>query len=204
VTPDQWQDRVGEPIRRRREQLRLSVRGVARVAGISEGLWRQVESGRRVLAEDVIRTVSPKPATRAAIAVALGWTPDSIDRLIAGGEPALAAPSAGDTDDEVAAQLAELEERVVRLEQRSVADHATAVDQMTIVRTPSSEIYLSAADADEIEGVSQLPRVDPIEFLLQRQAELAGELRALAEVVTDLSGVVKAQKSGRGSAGLGR
>lgn len=65
------------------------MRSVAPQAGISEGLWRQIESGARVLAKDVVRTVNPKPSTRAAVSLAIGWSDDSIDRILRGEPPML-------------------------------------------------------------------------------------------------------------------
>lgn len=87
VTPQEWRRQVGQHIQARREAKRLSIRAAAKAAGFSEGLWRQLESGRRVVDKDVVRTVSPKAATAAAACAALGWTPDSIDRLLDGNDP---------------------------------------------------------------------------------------------------------------------
>lgn len=85
VTDDEWRRLVGEAVEARRAGR--SVRHMAGLAGISEGLWRQVESGRRPLRHGDYETVNPKATTRAAISVALGWSEDSIDRLARGEEP---------------------------------------------------------------------------------------------------------------------
>lgn len=87
MTPDQWRELVGTQIEQRREERRLSIRAAARLADVSESMWRQIESGRRQIG-DTTQTVSPKPATTAAVCRALGWTVDSIDRMLNGGTPA--------------------------------------------------------------------------------------------------------------------
>lgn len=87
VTPEQWRQRVGRHVEHHRG--REAVRAIAKRAGVSEGLWRQVESGRRVLAKGVVRTVSPKPETAAMISRALGWTETGIDDLLEGRGPTL-------------------------------------------------------------------------------------------------------------------
>lgn len=86
MTPEQWRTRVGLPIELRRGST--PIRRAADRAGISEGLWRQIESGRRVLAKGVVRTVNPKADTRVAVARALGWRDDAFAVLLAGGVPA--------------------------------------------------------------------------------------------------------------------
>ena len=85
MTPEQWKRIVGDEIKR--ERGRRSIRSIADKAGVSEGLWRSVESGAHRPAKGVVKTVNPKPSTRALIADALGWTPDSIDRLLLGEDP---------------------------------------------------------------------------------------------------------------------
>lgn len=100
MTPDQWRATHGERIERARLARHLSVREAAKRAGVSEGLWRQIESGRRQLAKDVVRTVSPKPGTLAAVLGVVG---------LAGDQPAPLTQPAGDP-------LAALQGRVDRLE----------------------------------------------------------------------------------------
>jgi hypothetical protein len=70
--PD-W-DRLGRAVKERREALRIS----QGAAGISASTWRKVE-----------HAVEPpyRRATLLTIAAALGWTPDSIDRLLDGKDP---------------------------------------------------------------------------------------------------------------------
>ena len=63
MTPEQWRAQYGEPIERRRLQLGLSKRGAARAAGISEIVWRQIESGRRQVASGVEIAPNPEPLT---------------------------------------------------------------------------------------------------------------------------------------------
>jgi hypothetical protein len=137
VSPEEWRDLVGQHIRRRREALRLSVRGAAARAGFSEGQWRQMESGLRTVARGQFVTVNPRPSTRASASTALGWTIDSIDRLERGEDP-VAAGSSGRPD--VDTVLADHERRLARLE--------SLVDRLT----SSADQFGRAAD-----GASGLP-----------------------------------------------
>jgi len=90
MTPEDWRKTVGETIEERRRSLYRSRRAAATAAGVNEAIFRQLESGERQNAPDSKVAPNPLPATRAAVCRALAWTPDSIDRLIQGGEPTLA------------------------------------------------------------------------------------------------------------------
>lgn len=85
MTTDEWRNRVGKWIEAQRGPR--SIRFMAEQAGVSEGLWRQIESGVRPLRHGRTETVNPKPSTRAAVAEALGYRHDAIARLIDGLEP---------------------------------------------------------------------------------------------------------------------
>ena len=76
-------EEVSEAVRERRESLRLSQNDAAARAGLSAGIWNMLENGRRE---------SIRARTAKQIAEALGWTPDSIERLARGEEPVEAAP----------------------------------------------------------------------------------------------------------------
>jgi hypothetical protein len=83
-----WREQVGEHIERRRIQLGFpSIRAAARAAGVSEGVWRQLESGRRAVGGG--RAVAPRPTARicARVATTLRWPQDAIDQLAAGRKP---------------------------------------------------------------------------------------------------------------------
>jgi transcriptional regulator with XRE-family HTH domain len=66
--------RLGRLVRERREALRIS----QGAAGLSASTWRKVE-----------KAVDPpyRRSTLLAIAGALRWAPESIDRILAGGDP---------------------------------------------------------------------------------------------------------------------
>ena len=98
VTPEEWRHQVGVHIETQRG--RLSIRQAARRAGISEGLWRQIESGSRPRGRGEYETVNPKPYTRAQVAKAIGWPDDAIDRLLAGEPPSRLMVSRLDDDPE--------------------------------------------------------------------------------------------------------
>lgn len=85
MTPEEWRAKVG--VRVEHARGRLSIRRAATRAGISEGLWRQIESGQRPLRNGEHEVVSPKPESLAKVSTSLGWTEDSIDRLLIGLDP---------------------------------------------------------------------------------------------------------------------
>lgn len=65
-------------VKKRRTQLHLSVRSAARLAGVSESLWRQLEQGHRPKAENI-----------AAMSMALGWSSSQgLSRVMDGFKPA--------------------------------------------------------------------------------------------------------------------
>lgn len=67
-----------QAIRNRREELRLTQEEAAAAAGISASAWRSIEARGHT---------SLRPSTARGVAEALRWTPDSVDRILAGGEP---------------------------------------------------------------------------------------------------------------------
>lgn len=70
-------------IRRRRESRGMSQQDAATASSISLSSWGQVESGDKT----ALRTKTAQAMSRA-----LGWTPDSIERLARGEEPVEAVP----------------------------------------------------------------------------------------------------------------
>ncbi|MFF5228416.1 helix-turn-helix domain-containing protein [Dactylosporangium sp. NPDC000521] len=76
--------RLARMIRERRVELRLSERQAALRAGIARNTWASAEEGARQPAERSI----------ASIEAALAWLPGSIERILAGGEPASAGQPA--------------------------------------------------------------------------------------------------------------
>jgi transcriptional regulator with XRE-family HTH domain len=94
-------EQAGAAIRARREELKLSMRAAAVLAGVSPTAWSDLEAGKH----------PPTPATQRGVCAALGWKSNGIDRLLAGKKPQL-LPSPPD-------ELAELRDRVAKLE-RSV------------------------------------------------------------------------------------
>lgn len=97
---------------------RLDALMTYRIAELGIG-WEQLAS-RTGLKYETIRGIRKgesggRPLTRRAISVALGWTPDSVDRILAGGDPAeaTAAPAvhsapAGDRAAVIAAGVSAL------------------------------------------------------------------------------------------------
>lgn len=68
---------VATRIERRIDELKLSQRELVERSGVSSSTWRSLAAGAPVRRNDKVR----------GICIALGWTPDSIDRILAGEEP---------------------------------------------------------------------------------------------------------------------
>lgn len=100
MTDDGWA-RLGEAIRDRRRALGMSQLELAQAAGISEAMLRVIERARRT---------NVRPVTLGAVARALGWTRDSVDRVLAGGDPVL--------DEDRDRSVAELKRQVAELQAR--------------------------------------------------------------------------------------
>lgn len=58
----------GRLLRDARETIGLSIRAAAREAGISEGLWRQLEKGQRGVGAGIVLPTNPRPSTVRAAA----------------------------------------------------------------------------------------------------------------------------------------
>jgi len=88
--------RLGELIEERRLDLRLRLRDLADVSGLSTETLRQIKAGSGGL----------RPLTKRALEEALRWAPGSVDAILAGGDPAEARRDRRDED--VDQQLREL------------------------------------------------------------------------------------------------
>lgn len=116
MSGDEWA-RVGQEVRTRRESLDLTQKAAALAAGLSDTTWLVLESGKPVSAR------SGRLACKA-----LGWSSDSIDRLLRG-EEVEPAPAAETTEG------GDLSERVSRLETQ-VADLVARIDAALDVLPP--------------------------------------------------------------------
>lgn len=105
-------ERVWRRIDERRVELGWSKAALYEQTSTSEPTYRKMRGGIGVVAD----------AKRRAITNALGWTPDSIDLILAGGEPIVVEP---DTD-----ALSSLRAEVLELAQ-VVRMQATRIDQLT-------------------------------------------------------------------------
>ncbi len=91
---EEWEEKVGRHIRARRDELDLSGRRAAVIAGISETTWRQAESGFRTPAAGAPMAVIPTKKVGTAMARALSWPDDALPRLWRGENPeSLGSPS---------------------------------------------------------------------------------------------------------------
>lgn len=105
-TQDQW-ERVASAVRTRRESIPLTHRqAVDAVKAGSISTWSAIERAERP---------GYTRATLTTICNALGWREDSIDRIMAGGEPIVV--EASDLSRRVAALEAQLEEVLEVLEE---------------------------------------------------------------------------------------
>lgn len=110
-----WQ-RVGDAVSERMRDLAIGQRELARRAGISDTKVREVLRGQPLVREYM----------RTKLSVGLGWSRDSIDRILAGGEPELVT-SLSDGDERV--RLEVIDGRLDRIEgllERLVDDHEGA------------------------------------------------------------------------------
>lgn len=87
MEPTEWRERIGAKLEQRRSALYPSIRKAAARAGISEGTWRPLESGRRTLSAGVVVAPSPEPDTVRRVAAVLGWPSNFVERLWAGESP---------------------------------------------------------------------------------------------------------------------
>lgn len=89
-------DAVGMALRQRMAALALTQAELAKQSGVSDFTLRKIMRGDEG---------NYRPALLAKIATALGWTPSSIDDILAGGEPSLPEPA----PDSIEARLTAIE-----------------------------------------------------------------------------------------------
>lgn len=111
---------TGERVKARIVELRTSQAVVVKYSDVSRPTWQKLFAGQPVT----------YPHKRAQMSLALGWSADSIDRLLAGGEPAVLSTSAVDLrDGPTGARIAALEQRLAAVVddiaaiRQAVADH---------------------------------------------------------------------------------
>lgn len=89
-----WRAGPGAMLRSAREARRYSKRKAANLAGISEGLWRQLENGERPITAGVSVPVTPRDDTLLAAALAVGVDPAAL--FTAAGRPPPPQPPEAD------------------------------------------------------------------------------------------------------------
>lgn len=97
-----------DKIQQRMADLRMGVVDLARASGLSE-------KHIRTLLNDGPEVAVPRETTRWALCDALGWTPESIDRILTGQEPGVVdADDSGEVSPltELAGRVAEIEAQV--------------------------------------------------------------------------------------------
>lgn len=124
VTPEDWRQQVGRHVEDRRRLLFPSRRAAASSSGVSEIVWRQVESGRRQIAPGTVIAPNPEQQTKVSISRRLQWEPDAIDRLLAG-QPPVDAPADDDgSSSDGNGHRPDLEQRVSAIEDRLATTEA--------------------------------------------------------------------------------
>lgn len=117
-----WQ-RVGQQVRSRRLALRLTQFQLATAAATSEPTVRALERGRRV---------SYMQSTITGVCAALGWTADSIDRLLRGDQPLEVVGITGQfrpaADPEVLRRLEAIEAQLAQLLDNAPCTTPTGLD----------------------------------------------------------------------------
>jgi transcriptional regulator with XRE-family HTH domain len=131
MTPEEWRKLVGAEVQKRREELGLSIEDATRLAGNGRTWWSYLESGRRN--PNDTRAPNPTRSTLAGAAVALGWTPDSIQRLKRGERPVEAVTTSSPsplTRDELRAEMLTAVDVVFRRADENTAKMVEALDNL--------------------------------------------------------------------------
>lgn len=172
MTPQQWRALVGSRIEARRKDRGITLTEAARRAGFSPSWWRSLESGERN-DHGRISVVSPRPESLAGAARAIGWTPDSIERLKRGEEPVELEPDpAGVTVVTNHQMLAEI---LSEIRNHRASDIAPSAHLLDVPTRADLRAEIQAAVNDVFERVGE-------------------HNRALVEAVENLSGAVQAQE----------
>jgi hypothetical protein len=101
---DGWR-RVRQEVDARRVEMKASWDRVYELTGVSDGTYRAMAKGKPLKGD----------VKRRSLTDGLGWTPDSIDRILAGQPPQLINPPERDRYDELAAAVKKLQADVRRL-----------------------------------------------------------------------------------------
>ena len=109
MTSPDWQ-RLGTAIKQARGQL--TQQELAERAGVTDTTIRVLETARRT---------NFRSATLRAVSAAVGWTPDSAQRILDGGEPLEEEPDFGDRLDRLESQLSQVLD-ILQAQQRRDAD----------------------------------------------------------------------------------
>ena len=96
TSPHDWQ-RLGAAIKQARGTL--TQQELAERAGVTDTTIRVLETARRT---------NFRSATLRAVSTAVGWTPDSAERVLRGGEPRDEEPDFGDRLDRLESQLSQV------------------------------------------------------------------------------------------------
>lgn len=157
-----------------------SIRRAAELADVSESTWRHLESGKKI-ARGITYAPTPNADTKAAVTYVLGWTPDSIDRLLAGDDPVnlVMAHLPGAPEGMFSSVLDGLPSRQQPTRQiRHVKDQLLGDDEVSIGVTGRAESRLGDVTSHG-EGTFTLP--EWVMIAAGKLSELAPEDRAYIE-----------------------
>lgn len=133
VEQEEARKRLGAFVRQRRVQLDLSVRAIAKMAGVDRGTWQGLEDGTRTTRDHKLSGVER----------ALLWAEGSVETILAGGRPELADQRSAEVDDEdlpTGEEIDDAQQRIV------AASHVELVDLFRIVESAPG---MSRSGADQ-------------------------------------------------------
>ena len=131
-TAEDWK-RVAATVRHRRAELGLSQEEAASASEgmISSANWRVIEGAGRT---------KYRPSSLIGVARALGWSDDSVERILAGGPPLINAPTSGDFGALYDAMNPE--QAAIRRLQQTVADQEERIQVLEAILDVALSIVL--------------------------------------------------------------
>lgn len=140
----EWQTTVGDMLKRARG--RMSKRSAAARAGLSEGMWRQLEDGYRTVQAGMQVPVNPRDETLVAAARAVGLDP--ADVLHAAGRDYTPPPEEDEEDEpSFADMLDDLDRRLTAVE--ALLDRVDARDLLPDLTPADWERIRQLAEEEE-------------------------------------------------------
>jgi hypothetical protein len=149
VTPDTDPWPFGAELERHRHAAGLSIRKAAKLAGISEGWWRQLETGVQKVGGQAVPIGGTKESTVSRVARAVSWNPNKA-RALAGFPPESADEPDVEADEDFPVELWRELKPAHRAVLRELMDVMVDPDRSgQAVPPPGEAQMLRVADADK-------------------------------------------------------